>query len=163
MAEHVDAAGCVSAGVAAGAQVEVIARAVVCTPEGVLLARQRGKSWSFLPGGHAEPGETLAAALARELDEEIGLAVTGVVPAGMVEHSYEQDGLRRHELNVVFAVTTGEREFRSREDHLSFHVVAWDKLGGHQVRPGPVHAALLAWTADRVPFLSTLPAGSVRA
>lgn len=148
---------------AAGAPVEVIARAVVSTPEGVLLARQHGKSWSFLPGGHAEPGETLAATLARELEEELGLVVTGAVPAGMVEHSYEEDGCRRHELNVVFAMTTDQRAFRSREDHLSFHVVAWEDLDGHQVRPGPVHAALLAWAADRAPFLSVLPAGSAGA
>jgi 8-oxo-dGTP pyrophosphatase MutT (NUDIX family) len=140
------------------APVEVIARAVICTPGGVLLARQRGKSWSFLPGGHAEPGETLAVTLARELDEELGLAVAGAVPAGMVEHSYEEDGVVRHELNVVFAVTTSQREFRSREDHLSFHVVAWDDLDSHRIRPGPVHAALLTWAAGRAPFLSVLPA-----
>jgi 8-oxo-dGTP diphosphatase len=153
----------VISGVVADASVEVIARAAVCTPDGVLLARQRGKSWSFLPGGHLEPGETLATALTRELEEELGLVVTGVVPAGMVEHTYEEDGQRRHELNAVFAVTTGQREFHSREDHLSFHVVAWEKLGEHQVRPGPIHAALLAWAADRAPFVSTLPAGSLRA
>ena len=151
--EHAGSGG----GTAGGAPVEVIARAVVCTPGGVLLARQRGKSWSFLPGGHAEPGETLAVTLARELDEELGLAVSGAVPAGMVEHSYTEDGAVRHELNVVFAVTTDQREFASREDHLGFHVVAWDELGSCQVRPGPVHAALLTWADGRAPFLSVLP------
>jgi 8-oxo-dGTP diphosphatase len=145
------------------APIEVIARAIVCTPDGVLLARQHGKSWSFLPGGHLEPGETIAAALARELEEELGLAVTGAVPAGMVEHSYEEDGRRRHELNVVFAVTTGQREFCSREDHLSFHVVAWKDLGDHEVRPRPVQAALRAWAADRAPFVATLPCGNLQA
>lgn len=128
----------------------------------MLLARQRGKSWSFLPGGHLEFGETIAATLARELEEELGLAVTGAVPAGIVEHSYEEDGRRRHELNVVFAVTTGQREFHSREDQLTFHVVAWKDLGDHEVRPAPVQAALRAWAADRAPFVATLPCGNLQ-
>jgi 8-oxo-dGTP diphosphatase len=46
------------------------------TPKGalrVLLIRKRGGAWS-LPKGHIEPGEDDAAALARELAEETGLA-----------------------------------------------------------------------------------------
>jgi 8-oxo-dGTP diphosphatase len=160
--ESAEAATGRNADVPAGTSVEVIARAVICTPDGVLLARQRGKSWSFLPGGHAERGETIAAALARELDEELGMAVTDTAPVGMVEHSYEEDGRQRHELNVVFAVRTGQREFQSREDHLTFHVVSWDELAGHPVRPGPIGAALLGWAPGSQPFLSTLPAGSLR-
>lgn len=51
----------------------------VCVRDGRLLVVQRGRGvatgrWS-LPGGRVEPGETLAAAVIRELREETGLAV----------------------------------------------------------------------------------------
>ena len=59
---------------------EVVA-AVLTQPDGRVLLAQRppGKAyagyWEF-PGGKVEPGETLEAALARELHEELGIVVT---------------------------------------------------------------------------------------
>ena len=58
-----------------------VAAAVLTQPDGRVLLAQRppGKPyagyWEF-PGGKVEPGETLAAALARELHEELGIVVT---------------------------------------------------------------------------------------
>ena len=58
-----------------------VAAAVLTQPDGRVLLAQRppGKPyagyWEF-PGGKVEPGETLAAALARELHEELGIVVS---------------------------------------------------------------------------------------
>jgi 8-oxo-dGTP pyrophosphatase MutT (NUDIX family) len=120
----------------------------------------RRKTQFFLPGGHLESGEIVADTLARELWEELGLTVTGAEPAGMVEHRYEEDGRRRHELNIIFAVTSDQCEFHSREDHLTFHVVPWDELAGQEVRPAALQAALQTWARDFAPFVTTLPGGS---
>jgi 8-oxo-dGTP diphosphatase len=65
--------------------------AAVIVRDGRLLAAQRppGKrealKWE-LPGGKVEPGETDAAALARELAEELGVVATVGEALGVVRH-----------------------------------------------------------------------------
>lgn len=56
---------------------EIIARAVIRRDGQLLLVRQRTKSWSFLPGGHVEPGERVEVALVREIAEELGCGSQG--------------------------------------------------------------------------------------
>ena len=59
--------------VAAAALIDADGRVLICQrPEGKQLAGL----WEF-PGGKLEPGETPEACLIRELEEELGIAVTG--------------------------------------------------------------------------------------
>jgi ADP-ribose pyrophosphatase YjhB (NUDIX family) len=67
---------------------ETIARAVIRRSGQILLARQRTKSWSFLPGGHVEPGESVEIALDRELFEELGIRARIAGFVGVVEHGF---------------------------------------------------------------------------
>lgn len=69
-------------------------------PEGVLLVHRRADRaaspdcWDF-PGGHIEPGDDAASALARELREEIGVLVdiTGEPDLRIERRPTEEDGL----------------------------------------------------------------------
>ena len=65
---------------------------IIDARERVLLTQRHAEShqgglWEF-PGGKLEPGETLAAALSRELLEELAIEVRAHVPLLEVEHDY---------------------------------------------------------------------------
>jgi 8-oxo-dGTP diphosphatase len=71
--------------------------AALIESEGKVLACQRRRGsrfellWEF-PGGKVEPGETLTAALERELREELGVVARIGPEVHRVQHQYRQSG-----------------------------------------------------------------------
>jgi ADP-ribose pyrophosphatase YjhB (NUDIX family) len=131
---------------------EIIARAVVARWDSLLVVRDVAKSWSFLPGGHVEPGERVEDALVREISEELGAPARVGGLFGVVEHGYIEDGAAHHELNFVFAVHIDQEDLRSREDHLAFTWVPRADLPGLDLRPRAVKQALIDAAPDAAPF-----------
>jgi len=83
-----------------------VAVGIVFREDGHVLIGQRlvGKpyaGWWEFPGGKFEAGETAAAALARELDEELGVQVLESRPWVVREHVYEHAHVRLHFRRVI--------------------------------------------------------------
>jgi 8-oxo-dGTP diphosphatase len=124
----------------------VAAAALVDRRGRVLLAqRPAGKSlgglWEF-PGGKVEPGESPEAALARELNEELGLMVTpdAMEPFSFASHPSEG----RHLLMPLFLL----REWRGEPQALEAQALAWafpEEFSRYPMPPadGPLAAQLL--------------------
>ena len=93
----------------------------------VLLARRRtdshqGGLWEF-PGGKVEPGESVQQALARELEEELGIAIRDFRPLIRVAHDYQD----RRVLLDTWLITAWQGDPRGQESQpLSW--VAVDEL-----------------------------------
>ncbi|HIF9248401.1 TPA: (deoxy)nucleoside triphosphate pyrophosphohydrolase [Photobacterium damselae] len=97
-------------------QIEVVA--AVLMNGGQFLAVQRGKSqlsyvskkWEF-PGGKVEAGETLVAAITRELEEELRITIAEPQFLLTVEHSYPDFDITMH----CFVVNVPTRELELTE------------------------------------------------
>lgn len=133
---------------------EIISRAVIVVDGCLLVARMRGQSWGFLPGGHVEHGETLLQGLHRELAEELGAAAESAVPIGSVEHAYvDEHGDSHLEINHVFAVSlASDPPLRALEDHLEFGWVAVNEVAAGKLRPEPLRLGVLGWLSSGHPF-----------
>lgn len=82
-----------------------VAAGVITRADGSFLIGQRAPGtfypgyWEF-PGGKVEAGESPAAALCRELDEELGIRVLRLHPWLVREHDYEHAHVRLHFFEV---------------------------------------------------------------
>jgi len=121
-----------------GYSILLVVAAALIDPDGRVLLQQRAPHrsmpglWEF-PGGKVEAGETPEVALARELEEELGVRVE---PAALQPLAFASDTLGdRHLVLLLYATHT------------------WDE------EPEPLDASALRWaTADEMRELPMPPA-----
>ena len=133
--------------VAVGVLVAVDGRFLLTSrPEGKVYAGY----WEF-PGGKLEPGETVEAALKRELHEELGIDIGAARPWRVEIVDYEHARVRLHFCKVFD--WHGEFEMRERQ------AMAWQDLPVRLAPVLPGTLPVLAWFAEERGFSgpTTLP------
>ena len=121
-----------------------VVAAVIYQPDGSYLLAQRppGKAyagyWEF-PGGKVEPGESLDAAIKREIREELGIEIQVACPWITRTHVYEHAAVRLHFFRT--------REWRGTPQGLEAQRFAFVQPGAEMVGPmlpanGPVLNAM---------------------
>jgi 8-oxo-dGTP diphosphatase len=129
------------------AVLEVVAAVIERPDESFLLAqRPAGKVyagyWEF-PGGKVEPGEPLAAALARELHEELGIDVKCAYPWIVRDYAYAHANVRLNFFRV--------RDWRGEAHGREAQQLAWQHISALAVAPLlPANAPVLR--ALQLPF-----------
>lgn len=123
-----------------------VAVGVLINPAGRVLITRRpdhvhqGGLWEF-PGGKVEDGEQVAAALSRELHEELGVTVQAAEPWLQVHHAYPDQAV----LLDVWRVTAWRDEPHSREGQpLAWMSLAEMKGFAFPAADEPIIAALLS-------------------
>lgn len=130
-----------------------VAAGILINEQGDLLLAQRpeGKPWAGwweFPGGKIEAGETVAQALKRELQEELGIDVTDSVPWIRLRYEYKSGPV-----NLNFCKVYGwQGEPRSVENQK----LGWKKLStlvhatvdSSQRQNTPVQDRILPWLRD---------------
>ncbi|MEO6803654.1 MAG: (deoxy)nucleoside triphosphate pyrophosphohydrolase [Granulicella sp.] len=76
--------------------------------------------WEF-PGGKIEPGETAEQALARELNEELGIEATIGRRVAQIRHKYRNGGA----IDLQFFIVD---EYRGTAANLIFNEIRWSPL-----------------------------------
>lgn len=108
----------------------------------LLTSRPEGKVyagyWEF-PGGKIEPGESVEAALARELHEELGITIAGAEPWKTELVDYPHARVRLHFCKVC----TWAGEFEMREGQ----AMAWQTLPVEVAPVLPGTVPVLRWLA----------------
>lgn len=133
-------------------QFELIVRALIIKDKRILVCRNIGKDYFYLPGGHIEFLETMQDALKRELREELDARVIASQFLGGVENLFEQEGVKRHEFNFLFHVDIDIEEVNSKEEHLEFYWLSEEDFLNKNIGPPALKDAIIKWIADRKTF-----------
>ena len=122
--------------------IEIISRGVIIQNGHVLLCRNRKGNYYYLPGGHVDPGENSADALARECVEEFGgkVAVGDLLAVAEVQFATKK-GMNQ-ELNLLYAAELVKPSAKkdlpqvtSKEDWIDFAWLMVEEVAAADVRP----------------------------
>jgi 8-oxo-dGTP diphosphatase len=113
---------------------QVVAAAVVDDGKVLLVSKRAAPDVFFLPGGKPEPGEESLQTLARELTEELGVALLDSEPLGVVSEQAALEG-RAMEMQVYLARIHGEAS-----PGAEIASVAW--VGANGESPGTLAPAI---------------------
>lgn len=131
-----------------------LARGVIVESDYILVAHEIGSNYTFLPGGHIEIGESVEAALIREIFEELGLRAIIGKYLGAVEHEWDDSNGSNFEINHLFTLDvlgiSPQENPQSREKHLEFYWANLQEIRNHNLRPEKLINLLIETDIDSI-------------
>lgn len=121
-----------------GDRIEIIARAAILHRGKILLCKRKVADYFFLPGGHVEFGESIPAALSREIKEELGVSVKKIKFLAIAENIFKYKKYKSgiaHEINFLYQVSLKNNNVRALEKHLTFEWVDLKSIGKRKILP----------------------------
>lgn len=134
--------------------IHVLSRGVIMSDDHILLCKTLDLpiSFYFLPGGHVEYGESVCAAVLRELQEETGARCQIKRFLGCLEYNFEpgySSICHNHEYNFIFEIESVCLKFGERIPSLEAHIeLVWmplDRLSELDFRAEPFKDLLPQW------------------
>jgi 8-oxo-dGTP diphosphatase len=120
--------------------IENISRALILKNDRLLLVRQVGHDYTFLPGGHIEFGEKAESAMIREIFEELGINGRCGKFITVIENFFsDAKGVKCHEIAYYFLFHPDkklkESDFVSLEPHIEFIWADVDDIDDFNLKP----------------------------
>ena len=114
-----------------------------------LVVRTKGGNHSFFLGGHVETGESIVAALKREILEECGRDAEIKEYLGAIENAWIEDDVKQWEIAHFFHAVIPDIESKSNilslEPHIKFFWTAPEKFKRVNLLPMPLRNLAKAW------------------
>lgn len=130
--------------------IPVVAGLLIKPGYGLLLCQRHDGFWEC-PGGKIEDGEQPTEALARELNEELGIHVGfSTKPIHVQVNTYIREGEARRYLVLFYIVPwSGEPWLREPESHRMLEYCSWAEIGSYNLLPGTKEALMQAQLAHQ--------------